>query len=232
VGFTTEDEPVDVAYERMEETINNILFATQATDHICFFSDKRENNFRTEIFPEYKANRPDRKPRWYSELKEFIIWKYNSKICLGEEADDGLGYSQTEDSCIVSIDKDLFQVPGHHYNFVKEEWHYVNEEEGRLWFYKQLIQGDATDGVKGVAGLGKVKTERLFSGLEGTSDEVLYQVVWKAYRDCEAFADLSDEDLEKMILVNGICLKIRTTEGMVWSLPKDLNTKQQMELQL
>jgi imidazole glycerol phosphate synthase subunit HisF len=62
-------------------------------------------------------------------------------LCEGQEADDAIAIAATEygDECIMaSIDKDFDQVPGWHFNFVKNERYYITEEQGRLNFYTQF----------------------------------------------------------------------------------------------
>jgi hypothetical protein len=73
------------------------------------------------------------------------------------EADDLLGINQTKDTIICTIDKDLRQVPGQHYNFVKDEIFTVNLQEGLLWFYTQMLTGDASDNISGIRGIGLKK---------------------------------------------------------------------------
>jgi 5'-3' exonuclease len=67
---------------------------------------------------------------------------------------------------ICSVDKDLLQVPGHHYNFVKDEYRIVNDVQGNLSFYSQLLTGDDSDGIIGLRGVGPKTALKLLKGLQ------------------------------------------------------------------
>ncbi len=71
------------------------------------------------------------------------------------EADDVMGVlatcGQLECPLIVTIDKDLRQVPGWHWNPDKEQWPtWVTEDQGVLLEHTQWLTGDATDGYAGI----------------------------------------------------------------------------------
>lgn len=85
-------------------------------------------------------------------------------MCDGYEADDALGMNQTEGAVICSIDKDLLQIPGQHYNFVKGLWTEITELDGWFNFYVQLLVGDTSDNIPGCPGIGKVKAPRILAG--------------------------------------------------------------------
>ncbi|HET8686278.1 MAG TPA: hypothetical protein VFM18_06390 [Methanosarcina sp.] len=104
------------------------------------------------------------------------------------EADDLLGLHQTEDSCIVSIDKDLLMIPGWHYNYVKDDLCYVSEWAGIYAFYKQLLVGDPSDNIKGAKGIGKAKAERILANC--TTESELLEAV-EPYFSCFEELDMT-----------------------------------------
>jgi 5'-3' exonuclease len=61
----------------------------------------------------------------------------------------------------VSLDKDLDQVSGWHYNFVKKNKYFITEAEGLLNFYMQFLVGDSVDNIKGARGIGPKKARIL-----------------------------------------------------------------------
>ena len=61
---------------------------------------------------------------------------------------------------LASIDKDLKQIPGIHYNWQKELVTDVNLLEADYWFYFQVLTGDSADGYAGCPGIG-VKRARI-----------------------------------------------------------------------
>lgn len=88
-------------------------------------------------------------------------------LSVGEEADDliGIAATQLQGSCVVcSLDKDLKQLPGRHYDFVKKEEVTISPKEAWLNFYSQVISGDSTDNVPGLTGYGPVKARKALEG--------------------------------------------------------------------
>jgi hypothetical protein len=112
--------------------IDNTLEATGSDEFSIFLSG--ENNFRYDIYPEYKANRIAPKPRHLLAVKQHLRDKYSAQVSDGCEADDLLGIAQCDalnkrnghftylggvpsETIICSIDKDLRMIPGWHYSF-------------------------------------------------------------------------------------------------------------------
>jgi len=214
VGFTTENEDWGIAKWRINEMIDNILHVVTAESYSIYLSDSTENGFRKKFYPEYKANRKQPKPKHYEGLKYYLITEEDARITPEQEADDELGIQQTLwnqnmetiQSVICTIDKDLLQIPGNHYNFVKNEKRFVSPDEGLRSFYTQLLVGDVSDNIRGVQGIGPKKAE-------------------KALHDCkvaeeyfEVSAGLYEKDY-KRLMINGILLKIRTEKDELWSFP-------------
>ena len=170
---TAEQDDFWVARARADETMSRIL-ATLGTDRYKAFLSGSEN-FRKEIDPSYKANRTAPPPRHLEDLKVYLVEEWAALVCDGIEADDALGINQNDDTIICSIDKDLLQIPGKHYNFVKEETFDISAEHGLFNFYKQMLMGDRTDNVTGVPGIGTVKAHRLLNGI-GTERELFTRV--------------------------------------------------------
>lgn len=133
-----------------------------------------KGNFRNEVAftKPYKGNRKKEKPTHYQAIRDYMVSKYHAKIIDGEEADDYLGYTQyagwLDDegaSVIVTIDKDLDTIPGLHFNPVKEQEYYVDEEEANRFFLTQLISGDAADNIPGIPGMGPKKATKFLEDI-------------------------------------------------------------------
>ena len=106
----SENEEDWIAISRANESIERILSSTRATSFQVWLSDNAANNFRYQLYPEYKANRPPERPRWLSKLKTYLSVVWYAKVADGQEADDALGIAQCTDSSetiICSIDKDM-----------------------------------------------------------------------------------------------------------------------------
>lgn len=170
------------------------------------------SNFRKEVYTEYKANRaevPD--PLLRKELKEYILENYSSEVAPeGLEADDRLGILASElgkDKCVIaSIDKDLRQIAGWHYNWDKRALEEVEPFEALVTYYTQVITGDTVDNYKGIQGKGKIfATQLIEAAIEDWEDdleegwdvslpEVIEERIEQAYEE----AGLSKEYLEQM----------------------------------
>lgn len=230
---SAENEDLGIAIWRMEEMIDNTLAETGADEFSIFLSG--ENNFRYDIYPEYKANRTAPKPRHLKDLKNYLFEKYNAQVSDGCEADDLLGIAQCAameqlqtcsvdkpyeySTIICSLDKDLRMIPGWHYSFeisgvssLGKKWVKSSERvmveylDGLRWFYTQCLTGDTADNIKGARGIGKVKAERILDGA-GT-EEALFE----ATRDCFS----SDEEF----LMTGQCLWIFRKPNDIWRFPE------------
>ena len=149
-------------------TFYNTIKVNSRCTHVLPVFQNNSDTFRKEILKEYKAHR---KPlEWITHWKPTILEIFDELggIALGSlESDDAqsilakdFGYRNT---VIVSNDKDMFQVPGTHYNPYKAnlkepgKWRTVTPEEARYELFIQVITGDPTDmpgslcGVEGVA---------------------------------------------------------------------------------
>lgn len=149
------EEPLDVAIYRANELMKKILSETGTQDYSLYIGGK--TNFRKQVDPQYKANRTKPPPTHLDHVREFLVNEWGAVITSEVETDDMLGVDQTDNTIICSIDKDLLQIPGRHYNFVNSVFSDVSESMGRYNFYTQLILGDKSDNVPGYDG--KARTE-------------------------------------------------------------------------
>jgi 5'-3' exonuclease len=237
VGYTTNEESEGVAKYRLDTTMDGILQAFKFTDVESYLSDSLENNYRLRISPDYKANRKDiEKPVHYEVLKEHFIRQWQARISFGMEADDSLGIRQSElvaQSVICSIDKDLLQIPGSHYNFVRSEFRVVEEKEAKRLFYLSVLTGDITDNIKGIYGVGPKKAEKFLPDYLETDEEycglcfTTYLGMHAKANKMKSITEIPQEDVAaiyKRMDIAGKLLHIKRTteEGCEWGLSKYL----------
>lgn len=187
-----------IAKWQADQLLTRIIEDVNATDWAIYLSG--DNNFRYQLYPDYKANRRDMvRPKHLESVREHLVLEWNAVICDGYEADDalGIGCMAGRDRVVCSIDKDLLQLPGLHYNFVRREIKEVNAFDGAKWFYTQLLTGDATDNIRGCPGIGPVKAEKAFRGCNTERElfDACIQLYWEAlgndfWEDLELNADL------------------------------------------
>jgi 5'-3' exonuclease len=234
---SAENEDVRIAIYRMEEMIENTLAAVGADEFSIFLSG--DNNFRYDIYPEYKANRTQPKPRHLKECKQYLIDKYQAQVSDGCEADDLLGIEQCksapigatgfplykDDTIICSLDKDLRMIPGNHYSFeisgtssLGKKWTrpaeitFVTPIEGLRKFYYQVLVGDSTDNIKGAVGMGPKKTERLLR--DCTTEQEMFEAVKDYF------------STEEELLITGQCLWIFRKPNDRWRFPETTERKE------
>lgn len=198
---SAENDNAEIAIYRMNELLDIILTATEATEYRAFLTGKK--NFRKTIYPEYKANRTQPKPQYLGDCREYACEHMGAEITEHDmEADDYLGIHQTEDTIICSLDKDLLQIPGKHFQWAISgpNWSKPNmfleqdELEGIRLFYEQCLKGDKSDNVKGIEGIGEAKAKKLLKDCK-TEKEML-----------EILLDKYDHEDE--FLLNAQCLYI------------------------
>lgn len=181
---SAEQEEADIACIRAHKLVEEILADVAATSYKLFLTG--QNNFRKKLDPKYKANRKDKEPpRHLQAVREFLVTQHKAEVCQGYEADDALGMEQKAFGTVIcTLDKDLKQVPGHHYNWVKKEFFVVTPDEGLKSFFASSLIGDRSDNIIGVAGIGPVKAERILSAV---LPEEYYQTCRKLYNDDERY---------------------------------------------
>lgn len=146
-----------------------------------------KENFRKDVCSTYKANRKNtRKPVCLQAARQHMIDYYDTRMYSGIEADDILSMFANDKTIIVSPDKDLRQVPGHH--FIDGDLVKLEEDDCIRWFYKQILTGDTADNYKGCPGIGPVKADRILK--EETDPVALWEAVVTAFEK----AGLEEED--------------------------------------
>lgn len=160
-----------------------------------------KTTFRHSMAESYKAHRKARaKPSWLAEVRSFLAEEFTSRTDPNIEADDTMGILQSsmeEPTVIVTVDKDLLQIPGLLYNPVKKKWHVSTPDTGWNLFLTQWLTGDSVDGYPGIRGIGPKKAALI---LEDSDDPVktivdLYEekgYSWEFCRDQARMAMILD----------------------------------------
>lgn len=129
----------------------------------------------------YKHNRANvAKPAYLNKARSLMREQYPTTVAHWMEADDAIAIEMTAapDSVVVSIDKDLLQLPGQHCipgkGFVT-----MSKQSALTRLYVQIIAGDSTDGVPGCYRVGVEGAEKLLRGA-GTEQE-MWDIAIAAY---------------------------------------------------
>jgi 5'-3' exonuclease, N-terminal resolvase-like domain len=218
--------------------IERICIATNSSDIECYIGGS--DNFRYKIYPEYKANRTKEKPHYLEACREMLVTQYKATVVNGAETDDALGIAQTKydgNSRICSLDKDLLQVPGYHFNWVTGVMRHISPLDGLRAFYKQIILGDRTDNIPGYDG--KLRSEcpkfigKLQEPIDEMTDEVdMYEYVCDVYANYEIEQEMPGEFVtwewhHDKLHRNAQLLYILKEEDKFWQPPNGL--KEELE---
>lgn len=205
----TEDEALEIVDDLLVSALTSVDPFYEETDYTVYLTG--QSNFRFDIavsYP-YKGNRKSEKPEHLPAIRQHMIDNWNAVVSEGEEADDLIGIAATDlypDCVVVSIDKDMLQLPGTHFNPVTLRWKEVDVFDGLKFFYQQILTGDRADNIVGLYGIGPKKSEKLLEGCETERD--LWNVVYEAY----------EGDVDR-IVENGRLLWLRRFPGQIWEAP-------------
>lgn len=203
--------PVGITLSNLRNVIDTKMLCIDHTSYELYIGGK--GNFRFDIYPEYKEQRDElAKPLHIPQMRKHLQGKYGAILVDDEEADDRVSWRQMQcieqgiESCIVTIDKDLNNTEGWHYNWGKEELYYVTPEEADLNFFRQVIMGDSTDGLAGIPNKGKAYALKVFP------EHLPYKEMYD-----RALQEYTDAGLDKSYFVQqGRCLWMRRKPDELW----------------
>lgn len=211
-----ENHDKGLALWRVDDSIRRILSDINSSDFTIYLSGS--DNFRYHVWPDYKANRRDKPvPKHLTACREHLLLTWNAEITHGYEADDAIGIAMQDDgtTICVSIDKDLKQLAGQHYNFVQQDLFYVPENLAQRYFWEQMLVGDRSDNIQGIKGIGKVTAARLLNDACG-GDNYYRDVVLAEYLHSSSYQQYQ---------INGQLL-------WIWRKPNDIWTGAKLALDL
>lgn len=188
-----EDKGLDFALEACKTSIENIRNKTKAVELDIWFSGENNSRLYIAVTQPYKGNRTQPKPKYLNSVKEFLRNEYGARITDLGEADDMLGIRSGEfgdASFICTLDKDLDQIPGWHYNWVDDRTYKVSKKEADFNFYRQVLSGDPTDNVPGLPGVGDKIASSILEG--ATSRRDLFERTWRSYCDRAGKGSIKD----------------------------------------
>lgn len=197
---------LDWALHLVDNQMQAILdqFGGQGTSYL-YLSGK--TNFRDDIatLAPYKGNRdPNKKPKYYKELREYMAQEWGAEVTEGIEADDALGTKQfshpDKSTVICTIDKDLNMIPGYHFNFVKGEFYDTKLMDANMFFLRQMLVGDSTDNIPGIRGIADKTARKLIP--DGSTEEFALRCIGEQYRKCyKETAQEAAEEIARLLWI-------------------------------
>lgn len=172
-------DPVSFALRATKVQIESIITECEAKfkqpGKMLMWISGRGGSFRDRIATvrPYKGNRdPTHKPVHYDAIREYLRASYNSYLTSGIEADDAVSifaHNQLAiggEFVVCTIDKDLDQIPGNHYNYMNKVFYAVTNSQAERWFAHQCISGDTTDNIPGAFRCGDAAADKLLGELD------------------------------------------------------------------
>lgn len=166
-------EELSYCLHSVKMSLAGILDVFEPTDKARLFLQGKGNyRDRLATIQPYKGNRdPSKRPRWFDEIREYMVDYHGAEVIEGQETDDALAQEQwkypNRTTCIVTIDKDLLNgVPGWSYNYVKGVMKNTSLVEANAFLFRQMLEGDSADNIPGIKGIGPKTVDKLFKGKE------------------------------------------------------------------
>jgi len=194
-----ESKCVDLCGPSALQTVKNWAAEAGCERILLVFSPPDGSNFRKALDPTYKAHRKSVKPPAYNNLVAFMKIHHEWMHIHNLEGDDVLGILSTDDTVIVSTDKDMQTIPNTWlYNpnkMVEPIW--TSLAHADHYWMTQTITGDPTDGYKGAYLAGPKTAEKAL--VFGSSLGVLWDCVLDVYNAQQEKA--RDRQLSKGLVV-------------------------------
>lgn len=164
------DEQEELDVEPLEFALVTVRAVLRSLEHLgvgrLFLSGKDNYREKLATIAKYKGNRDrNKRPVHYQAIRDYLCSHWGGVVIDGHEADDELSIRAAQarqdgrQYVIATIDKDLDQIPGLHWDYMRNVEYVVSEEEAQKWFWQQCLSGDATDGVPGCWKLGPAKAK-------------------------------------------------------------------------
>lgn len=188
------------------------------TDNITMYLTAPGSTWRSELYPEYKANRTQPKPSHYHSIYEYLSVVFDAEDEPGLEADDLVCIKATQltdhdiDFVIAHIDKDLDQIPGEHLNYNDYQTYHIDPFYADYYFYTQLLCGDRSDNIPGLRKIGPKTAEKILADCDTGLD--MWNRVVAVYAEREPDVGI-DEIIRRARL-----LKLLESRDYEWNPPK------------
>ncbi len=214
IEFYKEAGPLSHTLSNIDNIMVRIVEHRRCDTYEVFISGK--DNFRYEIDPNYKGQRSQStRPLQEKEIREYLMKQWGAVVIDGMEVDDHVSIEamkSPDTNVIVTIDKDLNNTPGWHYNYDTKKATFISDEEADLNFYRQLLSGDPTDNIKGVKGIGTGRAQDILP--RPLTKERMCDIVWQVYKD-------KGYEWEYMIQQGQLLWMLRE-EGVMWQPPMEV----------
>lgn len=179
-------EPLEYVLSTVKKMLLHIIEGCAADGWLVCLSGSANHRDKIASIAKYKGNRDKtRRPLHHEEVIKYLKGTHHALVIDGQEADDliadlsvaltAVGY----DPVICTIDKDLQQIPGKYFSFVEGKKFTISTATAKKCLLKQILMGDGTDNVPGIAQVGPATAEKLLADAADPLSVILEQ--WDKY---------------------------------------------------
>ena len=180
-------EPIENCLHSVKHLLEFLRKGSGCAQSRIFLTGSKNFRKRVAKTKPYKGNRVAPKPVYYDEIRRYLIEVHGAEVQDYIEADDAIAVNLGTGNVAVSIDKDLRQVPGWHWDWTKEpEPVLVFKDEADFRFWAQMLTGDITDNIPGLPKYGDVKAEQVLRHCD--DDDAMRDAVYREYERVHGIA--------------------------------------------
>lgn len=213
LGTAIRPQPVEFALQIVKTSIEAMVKAVEerfnqtAAESLVLTGP---GNYRTKIATvrPYKGNRVAALPVHYQAIRNYLTER-GAKVVHRREADDeisirawklwkesGQDGRHAPTYVVATIDKDLDQIPGWHYDYLKHVFYFVSESDAKFALWQQILAGDPSDNVPGCWKIGPGKAYGIVQRMmdKDLSDNDMWEVVVFHYEMSKQHADCPYRD--------------------------------------
>lgn len=222
--YTEKDYPEveGLLWDSIMRVINDVEEYFHVTNtYICI---KGNNNFRYKIYPQYKSNRPP-SPPIVAHLLQWLKDNHDAIPGTDFESDD-VCYTMLKmtgfQAVVATPDKDFNQCPAIFFDYNKNTWKRITEEDAVFNLCRQVLTGDSGDHIPGIVGIGPKKAENIIH--RGMTTFGYLRAIYTAYKKYYG------EDARRQLWINYNLVKLHDTNlpppSLIQQLPSSVDIKQ------
>jgi hypothetical protein len=223
-------EPIENALGGVKRLLREIGTETDSDNlHVILSESTGKGNFRHAIAQQapYKGNRKLPRPVHYHNIREYLVEHWGAQVVATREADDEIAIranryrAQGIPYVVATIDKDLDQIPGPHYDYAKKVSYQVTADDARRAFWIQALSGDPTDNIPGCWRVGDDRAPKIVDQWlsNGFDDSQMFQALIAEYEKSKKFGTCPyrDRPSVEIALETAQLVWMQDTPCVVWA---------------
>tara|TARA_R110000868_G_scaffold14414_2_gene67011 strand:- start:25167 stop:25892 length:726 start_codon:yes stop_codon:yes gene_type:complete len=183
ICWTNQESSWETVKKAADDYLNEIFQNTSSTHYILCLTLGKCFRYNIAKTKPYKGHRKTDKPKYFDQLREYFITEHKAFFYRDQyEADDLIFILKNQyeekypdaDIILGVNDKDCLQYEGTYYDYHKKVEIYLNNEDSNMNFLMQMLQGDTSDNINILEGIGP-KTAAKILAVDGDIVQVFNQ---------------------------------------------------------